>query len=139
MPANTSPIFTLTPNTSTVALAAANTASDGSGVITTLFTAGANGSRVERVTFINSQLAAAVSTANVGKVFISHDAGVTWFLYAEIAIPAVTRSTSAIGARQQIVFSNGLILETGHLLGATIAVYAGVQDRTNVNAEGGDY
>lgn len=139
MPANTSPIFVLTPNTVSVALAAANAATDGSGSITTILTAGANGSRIERVTFVNSQQTAAASTANVGRVFISHDNGVSWFLYAEIAIPTATRSTTAIGARQQIIFSNGLILEAGHLLGATIAAYAGAQDRTNVTAEGGDF
>ncbi|MFY8165200.1 MAG: hypothetical protein ACOVJ8_01330 [Sediminibacterium sp.] len=51
MPANTTPIFVLTPNTSTATIDAANTARDGSGTLVTAFTAGASGSRVDFVQF----------------------------------------------------------------------------------------
>ena len=48
MPANTAPIFTLTPDVQwgTTTVATANTAKDGTGTVLTVFTAGANGSYV---------------------------------------------------------------------------------------------
>lgn len=47
MPANTAPIFPLTPNVAFAKLTAANTATDGTGTVATVFTAGANGARVD--------------------------------------------------------------------------------------------
>ena len=50
MAANTSPIFVGTPNTGIYAgITAANTATDGTGTVYTVFTAGANGSYVRRL------------------------------------------------------------------------------------------
>jgi hypothetical protein len=138
MAANIQPIFTLTPNIGTARLVAANTASDGSGTITTVFTAGENGSRLDKITFINSQATAAASSAMVGHVFISIDNGSTWKHYNEIVIATVTRSTTVIGARVQMI-TGGLILKTGYLVGVTISVYASAADQTDVIAEGGNY
>ena len=47
---NTSPIFTLVPNVGFARLAAANTARDGSGTVTTIFTAGTEGSLLNKIT-----------------------------------------------------------------------------------------
>jgi len=139
MPANTTPIFTLTPNCPVVNIAAANTARDGSGTLVTLFTAGANGSRIESVTFTSAQATAALNSAMVGRVFLTDNAGANPRLISEITIAAVTASNSVIGAASTISFSNGLIIPTGCLLKATISVYAGVQDQMQVVARGGDY
>jgi hypothetical protein len=49
MPANTKPLFPLTPNIGIATLTAANTASDGTGTTATLLTAGADGARVDRI------------------------------------------------------------------------------------------
>ena len=71
MAANTSPIFILTPNIGTTRLVAATTASDGSGTMYPLVTAGVNGTRVDAVRFRNSQVALAASSAMVHRIFYS--------------------------------------------------------------------
>lgn len=139
MPANTNPIFTLTPNVQLVASAAANTASDGSGTLITIFTAGANGSLLESITFRNAQATAALSSAMVGKVFVTDTAGANPRLIDEVAIAAATRSVSVVGASSVINFLNGLPLASGQLVKVTTSVYAGVQDLVHVTAKGGDY
>ena len=67
MPANTSPIFTLTPNVGTANVTAANTRSDGNGTIATdiykVFTAGANGSFFNTVRLAPTATAASTATA----------------------------------------------------------------------------
>lgn len=50
MPANTIPIFPLAPNISWGKITAANTATDGTGTTVLLFTAGANGARIDQIT-----------------------------------------------------------------------------------------
>lgn len=139
MAANTAPIFTLTPNCPVVAVAAANTARDGSGVLVTLFTAGADGSRVESITFTSAQATAALSSAMVGRVFLTDSAGANPRLISEVVIAAVTASNTVIGAASTIAYSNGLIIPTGCILKVTQSIYAGVQDQMHVTARGGDY
>ena len=137
--ANVQPIFVLTPNVGQQRLAAANTARDGSGTVPTAFTAGASGSRVDRIVFTSAQATAAASSAMVGRIFISDTAGANFRLYKEIAIVTATASTTVVGATQTITNTNGLILKSGQLLGCTISVYAGVQDQMDVTCEGGDF
>ena len=139
MPANTSPIFTLTPNSKPVTLTAANLASDGSGVITTLVTAGANGTRVDQVVFRNAQATQAASSNMLGKVFLSDATGSNYRLVSEVLIPATTRSATVIGASGTITFSPALTMLPGQLLGCTISVRAGAQDDTAVVAYAGDF
>ena len=102
MPANTSPIFTVTPDVQSVAQnnsglvvgPTANTALDGSGTLYKLFTAGANGSYVQKIRFrpVGSP------AATVCRVFVSSStttsATNTW-LYDEITLPATTLSQTA--------------------------------------------
>ena len=140
MAANTTPIFTLTPNCPTASLGTtANTASDGSGTLVTLFTAGANGSLVDSVKFINAQASAAASSAMVIRVFLTDNAGANPRLIEEVALATATRSTSAIGATVTINFLNGLPLVSGQLIKVCQSVYAGVQDLMHGSARGGDY
>lgn len=102
MPANTSPIYSIVGDVQSVASnnsglvvgPTANTALDGSGTLYKLFTAGANGSYVQKVRFrpVGSP------AATVCRVFISASgttsATNTW-LYDEITLPAVTLSQTA--------------------------------------------
>lgn len=102
MPANTSPIYSITGDIQSVAQnnsglvvgPTANTALDGSGTLYKLFTAGANGSYVQKVRFrpVGSP------AATVCRVFVSSStttsATNTW-LYDEITLPAVTLSQTA--------------------------------------------
>ena len=107
MPANTSPIFTLTPNIGTIAPSAANTKSDGTGTIATdifkAFTAGANGSFVTRVRFNPTATTAATNTtATIGRVFLSNKTsgattgGTDTWLIGEVtlAVQAADHSTN---------------------------------------------
>ena len=125
MPANTQPIFTLTPNNGRVKLTTANTTRDLS--VTTnaalLLTAGTNGTRVDTIEFTHS---AAVQTqasiAAVGRIFICTDAlGANPRLKREIALTAVTPSASAIGATFTMTFSPALVLAPGEFLWASIS------------------
>lgn len=139
MAPNTLPIFTLTPNIGLTSLAAANTASDGSGTLATLFTAGSNGSRVERLRFRNAQITAAASSAMVIRFFITDTGGANPKLLYEIALATATRSVSVVGAGGTHEFQNGLIIPSGTLIKVCQSVYAGAQDLMHYVAEGGDY
>lgn len=139
MPANVNPIFTLTPNVGLASVAAANTASDGSGALVTLFTAGANGSRVERIRYMNAQATAAASSAMVIRFFITDNGGANPKLLAEVALATATRSTTAIGAAGIYTFTNGLVIPTGTIIKVIQSVYAGAQDLMHYVCEGGDF
>ena len=102
MPANTSPIYSIVGATDSVAFnnaglvvgPTANTALDGTGTMYKAFTAGANGSYVQKIRFrpVGSP------AATVARVFISSSsttsATATW-LYDEITLPAVTLSQTS--------------------------------------------
>ena len=95
MPANTTPIFVLTPNMGTARLVAAATASNGSGTLYPLLTAGVNGSRIDAVRFRNSQVALAASTAMVHRIYYSAtntSGSATCILVGEVATAAATRT-----------------------------------------------
>jgi len=139
MPANTSPIFTLTPKAATANIAAANTARDGSGALVTLFTSGANGSRVDFITFTSSQATAAANTSRVQRVFLSDESGLNPRLISEIVLSAVTASNTAIGATTTITFTNGLIINAGQIISVSRSVYGGAQDGTDVLLRGGNF
>lgn len=112
MPANTTPIFSLTPNVSSVKITttAALVRSDGSApnAIGTdqflAFTTGANGSFIQRVRFIPVSSAAAVnSVATTLRVFLSSvntgtPTASNTSLLAEISVPliSVANSTNAV-------------------------------------------
>ena len=102
MAANTAPIYSIAGDVTSVAALnsglvvgpTANTAQDGSGTLYKAFTAGTNGSYLQKIRFrpVGSP------AATVCRVFISSStstsATVTW-LYDEITLPAVTLSQTA--------------------------------------------
>jgi hypothetical protein len=139
MPANINPIFTLTPNSIPTFSAAANTGSDGSGALITLVTAGANGTRVDQVTFRNAQLTPAASSTMLCKVFLTDASGLNPQIVGEVALPAATRSATIIGATGVVTFSPALVMKSGQILKICQSVFAGVQDRISVVANAGDF
>lgn len=139
MAANTTPIFPLTPNIGFARLSAANTARDGSGSITTVFTAGANGSRVDQIIWTSAQATAAANSAMVGRIFVTDTSGTNPRLIGELAISAVTASNTAIGAQQIYTFVGGLVLASGQLIKVCQSVYASAADQMDVIAKGADY
>ena len=130
MPANTSPIYsivgatdsTASNNTGTVSGPTANTAQDGSGTLIKAFTAGTNGSYVQKIRFrpVGSPV------ATVCRVFISSSSTtsttVTW-LYDEITLPAVTVSQTAASSVFELPLN--IALDPSYLLYVTFATSTG--------------
>jgi hypothetical protein len=126
------PAFIATPRIGAVTVSTANTARDGTGTIATVFTAGANGSRIEEVV-----LKATGDPADSIVTLFLHD-GSTYFLFDEVdlADPAAA-STTVTGYRMSRTYDN-LVLPTGWSLRAaiTVALSSGV---INAIALGGDF
>jgi hypothetical protein len=130
MPANTSPIYSIVGATDSVASnnsglvvgPTANTALDGTGTLYKAFTAGANGSYVQKVRFrpVGSPV------ATVCRVFISSStttsASATW-LYDEITLPAVTLSQTTATSVFELPIN--VALDPNYLLYVTFGTSTG--------------
>lgn len=164
MPANTSPIFPLTPNygAMNVLLTTAMTntkAFDGTDTAGTalalVYTAGANGSRVDtitvRLTSTNGATASGTTAANLVRFWINNGSVnttatnnqlQTW----DVAIPATTVTALATATLPYYnvlaltQMADGLSLPAGYKIyaGTTIAV-GGTNCAVLVSAQGGDY
>lgn len=132
MTANITPIFTLTPVISGVAIATANTARDGSGTVGTVITGGTNGTRITRITV----KATVTTTAGQVRLFI-FDGSAQYMFWKEIAVAALTVSVT-VQAFNNVIELPGeyaLILPNGYsLVAATHNA-----ENFHVTAEGGDY
>jgi len=145
MPANTSPIYSITGATDSVAAnntglivgPTANTAQDGTGTLYKLFTAGANGSYIQKIRFrpVGSP------AATVCRVFISTstttNATNTW-LYDEITLPAVTLVNNAASSVFELPLN--FAIEANYLLYVTFGTSTGSAGTGySVVAIAGDY
>ena len=139
MAANTIPIFIDSGNFTPGRIAAANTASDGSGALVTVVTAGVDGTRVDGVRFRNSQASAATSSAMVMRIFLSDTGGANYRLIGEVATAAATRTASVVGATSIFTFDQPIIMQSGQIMAVCQSVYAGVQDQFDAVAYAGDY
>ena len=139
MPANTTPIFLKQGNFTPARIAAANTASDGSGALVTLVTAAVDGTRVDGVRFINSQATAAAAAAKVFRIFLSDTGGANYRLIGEVAAGAVTRSATAIGQTVAYTFDQPIIMLSGQIMAVCQSVYGSAADQTDAIAYAGDY
>ena len=139
MAANTTPIFIKQGNVGLARIAAANTASDGSGTLVTLVTSAVDGTRIDGVRFRNAQVTAAASTAMVHKIFLTDSAGNNPRLIGEIATAAATRTVSVIGSTSIYTFDQPIVMLSGQVLKVSQSVYAGVQDQFDAQAFAGDY
>lgn len=139
MPANTDPIFALTPKIAWGTVATANTALDGTGTIVTICTAGSNGSRVSRIVCQYT----GTSVATVLRVFINNGStnvtATNNTLRSELTIAANTLSQVAQSTQTNIIDfgADGLILPNGYKLNITIGTT--VANALTVEAESGDY
>lgn len=136
MPANTTPIFPLTPDVTVGnTVSAANTALDGTGTVTTLFTAASNGSRVDYVRVKNTGTA----VATVFRLFVNNGGATSTAannsLVAEQTIAAYTLSQTAASA--DYVIPLGLNLPSGYRLTASVGTV--VAAALVVTVIGGDY
>jgi hypothetical protein len=142
MPANTQPIFTLTPNInwSTALLTAANTAYDGTGTVSTIFTAGANGAFVSKVRFKLGSTAG-TSAATVARIFInngsSNAVAANNILYDEITLPAIAQTQVAATAVFELILN--IALPAGYKINVTLGTAPGGSTGWYASALGGDY
>ncbi len=136
MSANTSPIFVATPRNSYISTGTtANTAFDGTGTVATVFTAGANGSKVETVSLWNmgSNVATVVrffinngsTNATAGNNALLNE--VTW----------ATNTASQVAASTPVQWQANLYMPAGYKLNCTIgtAIASGIM----VESQGGDF
>lgn len=96
MAQNTNPVFPLTPALAWGVITTANTAKDGTGTVTTVFTAdGTNGGKIAKI----KARAAGTNTASVARVFINNGStnatAANNTLYMERSLPATTLSEVA--------------------------------------------
>lgn len=128
----TAPAFAATPRLAIGQVSAANTARDGSGTIATIFTAGASGSRIERVRVVGT----GTTTAGAVRLFI-HD-GTNARLLDEVMVTAITPSVSVEVYSADVDFSSPslvLVLPTGYSLRASTHI----AETFNVFVVAGDY
>jgi hypothetical protein len=123
-----SPAYTATPRTERATISAANTNRDGTGTIVNLFTAGANGSRVERITVC------ATGTTTAGMIRFYLFDGINTDLWREVLVTAITPSSTVAAFTFQLTFL-GYILSNGK----SIRVSTNNAESFRVIAEGGDF
>ncbi len=136
MSANTTPIFIAAPRCSFVTTGVnANTALDGTGTVATLFTAGANGSKVEDI--IMQHLGTNIAT--VVRIFINNGStnatAINNSLIHEETMAANTLDQDT--ASVPVYYRANLVLPAGYKINVTIgtAIASGIQ----VTAQGGDF
>lgn len=122
------PSFAATPKTGVVSIGTADTSRTAPTNVGTVFSAGANGSRIDEV----SVVAAGTTTAGVVRLFIYN--GSAYFLLREVLVSAVTPSTSNQVFSSVIGFNN-FVLPTGYSLRAT----TNNSETFHVTAFGGDF
>jgi hypothetical protein len=145
MPANTIPIFPVTPKVSWGTVTTANTSKDGTGTVVTVFTAGANGSRIDQIKV--RSLGTNVATAL--RFFINNGTTNTTAtnnsLAHEVTAPATTLNEAAALADLDVTITKNSTetacpipyLPAGYKLNVTVGttVAAGLQ----ITVSGGDY
>lgn len=136
MPANTAPIFPLTPKLAFGKLTAANTAVDGTGTTAVIFTAGSNGARVDKI----KARALGSNVATVARVFLNNGSSSATptnnSLIGEIDLPATTASNAAsIGPDIELLLD--IAIPNGWTL--LVCIGTAVSGGWQFSAVGGDY
>ena len=121
--------FVATPKVGLVSISVANTSLTGSGTLYTVFSAGANGSRIERCIV----KASGTTTAGMVRLFIYNGTSAT--LLTEIPVEAVTPSGTLPSFETTLVFDGGLVIPTGYSLRASTHN----TDSFQLTALGGDF
>jgi hypothetical protein len=131
------PAFAATPRNGVVQISTANANRDGSGTVGTVFTAGANGSRIDKVT------AKAQTTTTAGMIRLFVHNGTSYFLAYEMTVDAITPSATLAGWTETapVTETGGandifpLILPNGYSLRASTEK----GETFNIHAQGGDF
>lgn len=104
--------YAATPKTASAQVSAANTNRDGTGTLVTVFTAGANGSRIDDI-YITASV---TTTAGMIRLFLSN--GTDTRLYREVLVSATTPSAT-VAAWTTSLTSLALVLGAGWSLRAS--------------------
>ena len=135
MAANTQIIFPIVPVVSWGTVTTANTAKDGTGTVVTVFTAGTNGARIDRIKVRHT--GTAVQT--VVRVFVNNGSTnatpANNVLYAEQTIPACTLSETT--AALDMIIPLDMALPAGYKLNVTIGTT--IAAALAVSCEGGNF
>lgn len=121
------PQYAGTPKSGVVQISVANTNRDGTGTLSTVFIAGAAGSRIDNV------IVKAVSTVTAGMVRLHLHDGVNARMLTEIAVHATTPSASVP------TFEDGAILDIAIPAGYSLRASTHNAETFNVIAFGGDF
>lgn len=128
-----SPAFAATPKVGAgIVPATLDTSLTAPANVTTIFTGGTNGSKVEEIVLQGI----ATTVAGIVNLFM-HD-GTTYHLIDQFLITAVTSSTTAVAFRLNRLYQNLLLPSTSHSLRVTCTI-AGLQSTIKVAAYGADY
>ncbi len=103
---STQPIFATTIVSAAVNIATANPNRDGTGTVGTLYTAPANGARIDEIKI----KAKVTTTAGMIRFFLHN--GTTYFLLTEVLVTAITASAT-VAAFETSLYELGLVLESG--------------------------
>jgi hypothetical protein len=141
MPQNTNPIFPLTPDIQWARIASGNTAFDGTGPATTVFSASFSGSRVD---FLKIRALGTNNTSSLMRFFINNGAtsgsAINNSLFLEYPLPTTVSSSTAEAGSDNIIPLN-IALPTAYRINASLSTTltgsAGVG--WQVTAVGGDY
>jgi hypothetical protein len=134
MPANTSPIFALSPELSFATVTGATTDRTGATMTNTvtLLTAATNGTKITQI----GAKVAGTNTATLVLIFVSDSSGSNFKLFDEISLAPITPTTTTTSQRAVTAYSD-LQLKAGQVVkvGITVATTDGV----NCFAIKGDY
>ena len=131
MPANTSPIFPLTPTIDVGQVSAANTNRDGTGTVVTIATGTANGKRVHRITV----KAVGSTTAGMVRLYIYN--GTNTRMWKEVPVTAITPSATLIAFESVIELFGELALHLPNTYELRASTHNA--ETFNILAEGGSY
>jgi hypothetical protein len=141
MPQNTNPIFPLTPDIQWARISSSNTAYDGTGQVSTIFSASASGSRVD---YVKLRALGANNSASLMRFFVNNGqtnaTATNNSLFLEYALPTtVSSSTSEAGADYILTFNLSLPA-LYRLNGAlTVNLTGSAGNGWQATAVGGDY
>jgi hypothetical protein len=141
MPQNTSPIFPLTPDIQWARIASGNTAYDGTGQVSTIFSASASGSRLD---YVKIRALGVNNSASLMRFYVNN--GLTNAtaqnnsLFLEYALPTTTSSSTAEASADYTLPFN-IALPAAYKLNAalTITLTGSAGSGWQTTAIGGDY
>jgi hypothetical protein len=141
MAQNTSPIFPLTPEIQWARIASGNIAYDGTGTVSTIFSASASGSRVD---FLKIRSLGTNNTASLMRVFINNGAtssvATNNSLYFEYPLPTTVTSSTAEAGSDNIIPLNIALPNAYRLIASLTTALTGTSGvGWQVTAVGGDY